>query len=113
MTASTATRNLIFIPANDADGLNAVIHELALTDTPALIEFLRCHAPEWRERRAVVYAAWLRETCGLDRSPAFIARNWARLAEYMPWEARPTLAPENPPEIGPPDSPDPGPPDDL
>jgi hypothetical protein len=61
------------------DYVCAVIHELALTDIPALIEFLRGHTDSQREQLATRFAAWLRDECEIRREPSHILRGWQAL----------------------------------
>lgn len=61
------------------DAISNVLFELALTDQPALIEFLRGHTAHQRDQLAWRFAAWLRRHHGIVREPAFIARGWASL----------------------------------
>jgi hypothetical protein len=68
------------------DDLCLAIFEMAATDTPALIQFLRAHTPARRDELAVRYTHWLRANHGVDRLVSFIASNWKLLCEPMPWE---------------------------
>jgi hypothetical protein len=61
------------------DYVCAVIHELALTDIPALIEFLRGHSDAQREQLATRFAAWLSSECEITREPTYILRGWQTL----------------------------------
>jgi len=67
-----------------------VIFELANTDPAALIEFLRAQPVGRRSIMADTYTDWLLEQHGIHREAGFIARNWAVLTEYMPWEPHST-----------------------
>lgn len=73
------------------DDLCLAIFEMATTDTPALIQFLRAHTPARRDELAMRYTRWLRANHGVDRLVSFIAQNWALLCEPMPWERAPAL----------------------
>lgn len=62
-----------------ADAVCSVIFELALTDAPAMIEFLRSHTDQQREQLAWRYATWLQRECEITREPAHILRGWQQL----------------------------------
>lgn len=61
------------------DAVCLVIYELALTDGPALIEFLRGHTDQQREQLAWRYTAWLERECEITREPSHILRGWQML----------------------------------
>lgn len=61
------------------DAVCHVLWELALTDAPALIEFLRGHTDQQREQLAWRFAAWLGRECEIVREPSHILRGWQQL----------------------------------
>lgn len=61
------------------DAVCLVIHELALTDAPALIEFLRAHTDQQRKQLAWRFAAWLKRECEITREPSHILKGWQQL----------------------------------
>lgn len=65
--------------ARSEDRVCEVIYELALTDAPALVEFLRSHTDQQRAQLAWRFAAWLRDTCAITREPAHLLRGWQQL----------------------------------
>jgi hypothetical protein len=61
------------------DRVCEVIWELALTDGPALTEFLRGHTDQQREALAWRFAAWLGREHQIVREPSHILRGWQAL----------------------------------
>lgn len=65
------------------DRVCAVIYEMALTDAPAMIEFLHSHTDAQREALAERFAAWLDRECEIHREPSHILRGWQALIVGM------------------------------
>ena len=61
------------------DAVCNVLYELALTDGPALVEFLRGHTDTQREQLAWRFTAWLKRECEITREPSHILKGWQEL----------------------------------
>jgi hypothetical protein len=61
------------------DAVCLVLFELALTDGPALVEFLRGHGEEQRAALAWRFAAWLQREHAIVREPSHLLRGWQQL----------------------------------